>query len=64
MELTRENFRFGNEVSSYAIVIRWYNEFNHGRHSLTDEFREGHPKSVVGTENINALQELIYKIVM
>ena len=38
---------------------RWYNEFNRGRHSLTDQFRKGRPKSVVGPENINAVQKLI-----
>ena len=37
----------------------WYDEFNRGRHSLTDEFRKGRPKLVVGPENINALQKLI-----
>ena len=44
---------------SYATVKRWYNEFNRGRHSLTDEFRKGHPKSVIGPQNINAVQKLI-----
>ena len=38
---------------------RWYNEFNRGRHSLTDEFRKYRPKSVVGLENINAVQKMI-----
>ena len=49
---------FGDEVPSYATVKCWYNEFNHGRHSLTDEFRKGRPKSVVGPENINSVQKL------
>ena len=44
-----------------ATVKRWYNEFNCGRDSLTDEFREGRPKSVVGPENINAAQKLIMR---
>ena len=38
---------------------RWYNEFNRGRHSLNDEFRKDRPKSVVGPENIYAVQKLI-----
>ena len=38
---------------------RWYNEFNRGRHSLTNEFRKDRLKSVVGPENINAVQKLI-----
>ena len=48
-----------DEAPFYATVERWYNEFNRGRHSLTDEFRKGRPKSVVGLENINAVQKLI-----
>ena len=39
---------------------RWYNEFNRGRHPLTDEFRKGRQKSVVGPENINAVQKPAY----
>ena len=50
---------FGDEASSYSTVKRWYNEFNRGRHSLTDEFRKDRPKSVFGSENINAVQKLI-----
>ena len=50
---------FGDKAPPYATVKRWYNEFNRGRHSLTDEFRKGRSKSVVGPENINAVQKLI-----
>ena len=50
---------FGDEAPSHATVKRWYNEFNRGRHSLTNEFRQDRPKSVVGPENINAVQKLI-----
>ena len=50
---------FGDVAPSYATVKRWYNEFNRDRLSLTDEFRKHHPKSVVGPENINAMQKLI-----
>ena len=49
----------GNETPSYATVKRWYKEFNRGCHSLTDEIRKGHPKSVVESENINAVKKLI-----
>ena len=41
------NSIFGNEVPSRTSVYRWYGEFNRGRSSLQDEFREGRPKSVV-----------------
>ena len=50
---------FGDEAPSYAIVKRWYHEFNRGRHVLTDEFRKDRPKSVVGSQNINSVQKLI-----
>ena len=49
---------FGDEAPSYATMKRWYNEFNRGRYSLTDEFCKGRPKSVVEPENINAVQKL------
>ena len=38
---------------------RWYNEINRGCYSLIDKFRKDRPKSAVGPENINAVQELI-----
>ena len=38
---------------------RWYNEFNHVHHLLTDEFRKGRPKSIIGPENINVIQKLM-----
>ena len=50
---------FGNEAPSYATVKRWYNEFNRGHHSLTNEFRKDRLKSVFGPENINVVQKLI-----
>ena len=50
---------FGDEAPSYANVKRWYNEFNRGRHLLTDEFHKNRPKSVIGSENVNAVQKLI-----
>ncbi|GBP43047.1 hypothetical protein EVAR_96306_1 [Eumeta japonica] len=36
-----------------------YSEFNRGRSMLTDEFKEGRPKSVVVPHNIDAGRELI-----
>ena len=74
MELNREHFRaiiFYNfrrrltqqqcmdEVPSRTSVYRWYGEFNRGRSSLPDEFREGRPKSVVVPETTDAVRELI-----
>ena len=45
--------------SSKASVIWLYDEFNQGRSSLKDEFREGRPKSVVVPEVIDAVRQLI-----
>ena len=36
-----------------------YGEFNQGRSSLQDEFREGRPKSLVVPETIDATRQLI-----
>ena len=33
---------YGDEAPSYSTVKNWFNEFNRGRRSLKDEFREGH----------------------
>lgn len=53
------NSLYGDEAPSYSTVKNWYNEFNRGRSSLQDEFREGRPKSVVVPQNIDAVRELI-----
>ena len=50
---------FANEAPSRTGVYRWYGEFNPGRSSLKDEFREGRPKSVVVRANIDAVRQLI-----
>ena len=49
MELNRKHF--------HAIIF--YGKFNRGRRSVQDEFREGHPKSVVVPETIDAVSKLI-----
>ena len=40
-------------------VYRWYGEFNRGRCSLQDKFREDCPKSLVVPEIIDAVRQLI-----
>ena len=50
---------YGDEAPSYSTVKNWFNEFNRGRRSLNDEFREGRPKQVVVPENSDAVRELI-----
>ena len=52
------NSIFCDEVPSRASVYRWYDEFNIGRSSLQDEFREDSPKSVVVPETIDAVRQL------
>ena len=53
------NSIFGDEAPSRISVYRWYGIFNRGRSSLQDEFREGRLKSVVVTETIDAVRQLI-----
>ena len=53
------NLTFGDEAPSKTTVYRWFSEFNRGRSSLSDEFREGRPKSAVVSENIDAVCEMI-----
>ena len=50
------NSIFGGEAPSRTSIYRWYAEFNRGRSSLQDEFREG--RSVV-PEIIDAVRQLI-----
>ena len=53
------NLIFGNEAPSRTSFYRWYGEFNRGRSSLQDEFREGRPKSFVVPETIDSVRWLI-----
>ena len=46
----------GDEALSRTSIYRWYGEFNRGRSSLQDEFREGRPKSVVVPETIDIVR--------
>ena len=55
----RLNSIFDDEAPSRTSVYRWYFEFNRGRSSLKNEFREGRPKSVVFPETIDAVSQLI-----
>lgn len=50
---------FGDEAPSKTTVYRWFSEINRGRSSLSDEFREGRPKSAVAPKNIDAVCEMI-----
>ena len=50
---------FVDQAPSMTSVYRWCGEFNGGRSSLQDEFREGLPKLVVVPETIEAVRQLI-----
>lgn len=50
---------FSNEAPSKTTIYRWYAEFQRGRLSLTDDVREGRPKSAVTQENVDAVRQLI-----
>nr|XP_033330826.1 uncharacterized protein LOC117222908 [Megalopta genalis] len=50
---------FGDEVPFKSTVVHWFSEFNRGHRSLTDEFKEGRPKSAAVPENIDAVFGLI-----
>ena len=49
----------GDEAPSRTSVYQRYGDFNRGRSSLQDEFREVRTKSVVVPETINAVRQLI-----
>lgn len=46
-------------VGDKATVYNWFAEFNRGRASVSDEFREGRQKTAVVPQNIDAVHELI-----
>ena len=52
---------FDDEAPSRTSVYRWYGEFNRGRSSLQNEFRESRPKSVVIPATIDAERQLIFQ---
>ena len=55
------NSIFGDEAPSRTSVYRWYGEFNGGRSSLSEEFREVLPKSVVVRETIDAVRQMTFQ---
>lgn len=50
---------FVDDAPSKATIYRWFNEFNRGRESLQDEYREGRPRSVVLKHNIDDVHNII-----
>ena len=50
---------FGNKAPSEKTVYNWFAVFRHGCASVSDECREGWPKSVVIPRNIDAVRNMI-----
>lgn len=50
---------FGNESQSEKTVYNRFAEFCRGRASISDEFSEGRPKSVVVPKDIDAVRNMI-----
>ena len=57
--IDEHNSIFCAETPSRTSVYWWYGEFNRGRSSLQDEFREGRLKSVVVLETVDAVRQMI-----
>ena len=53
------NSIFSDVAPLRTSPYRWFGEFNRGRSSLQDEFRECRPKSVVVPETIDGVRQLI-----
>ncbi|CAK1604551.1 unnamed protein product [Parnassius mnemosyne] len=51
---------FGDEAPSKTTIYRWFAEFQRvKRVKLSDDPRQGHPKTVVTQENVDAVRKLI-----
>lgn len=50
---------FGEEAPSKATIYNWYNEYKRDRYFLSDEFREGRPRTAVTDENIAAVRAML-----
>ncbi|GBP71388.1 hypothetical protein EVAR_20488_1 [Eumeta japonica] len=48
-----------DEAPSTTTAYHWFSEFDRGRSMPTDAFKEGRPKSIVVTQNIDAVRERI-----
>ena len=52
---------FSNKAPLKKIVYNWFAEFCRGRASVSDESREGQPKSIVIANKIDAVRIMIEK---
>ena len=51
---------YGSSAPSYAQVKFWVGEFKHGRTSLEDEARSGHPLDATDEEMCKKVRDLVY----
>ena len=51
---------YGSSAPSYAQVKFWVGEFQHGRMSLEDEARSGHPLEATDEEMCKKVRDLVY----
>ena len=51
---------YGSSAPSYAQVKFWVGEFKHGRTSLEDEARSGHPLDATYEEMCKKVRDLVY----
>ncbi|KAL0820759.1 hypothetical protein ABMA28_006579 [Loxostege sticticalis] len=50
---------FGDEAPSKTTIYRWFAEFQRGRVKLSDDPRQGRPKTAVTQENVDVVRKLI-----
>ena len=50
---------FGDKAPLKRTIYCWFNEFEFGRSSLIDKFREGRPSTAVVPANIDAVCKMI-----
>jgi transposase len=50
---------YGDSSHSFSTVKKWATEFKHGRTSLEDDPRDGHPKSAITPEIIEQVHDMV-----
>lgn len=48
-----------HRLETFIATKHWFIEFNRGRISFVDEYRESRPKSVLKPENVDAVRQMI-----
>ena len=50
---------YGDSSPKYSTVAKWSAEFKHGRDSLEDDPRPGHPADVISQEMIDRVERVV-----